>query len=60
MKKITVKVPTSEIRKVSSQSIYHLANFLKSKGIDTDKEYRIWRSIKENTFEIRGYPIEKL
>ena len=58
MKKITIKVPTSELRKVSSQSIYHLDAFIKSKGIDPKKEYRIWRSINENTFEIRGYPRE--
>jgi len=59
MKKITIKVLVSELRKVSSQSIYHLTDFIKSKGIDTDREYRIWRSINDNTFEIRGYPIEK-
>lgn len=56
MKKITTKVSVSELRKVSSQSIYHLEEFIKAKGIDTSKEYRIWRSISENTFEIRGYP----
>jgi len=56
MKKITIKVPVSELRKISSKRIYHLETFVKSKGIDTDKKYHIWRSISENVFEIRGYP----
>ena len=56
MKKTTIKVSVSELRKVSSQSIYYLEEFIKTKGIDTGKEYRIWRSNSENTFEIRGYP----
>jgi len=59
MKKITIKVSTSEIRQVSSQSIYHLENFIRSKGIDTDREYRIWRAMTGNIFEIRGYPVKR-
>lgn len=56
MRKIIVKIPVSEMREISSQSIYHLETFIKSKGIDVSKEYRIWRSPNENVFEIRGYP----
>jgi len=59
MKKITLEIPASELRRVSSQSIYHLENFIRSKGVDTDKEYRIWRAMTGNTFEIRGYPVKR-
>ena len=59
MKKITVEIPASELRKVSSKSIYHLEAFVKSKGIDTSREYRIWRAMTGNIFEVRGYPIKR-